>query len=125
MGENTHSALSNLTTDQQKVALTGMKQFYTETTKYLINHLPIDNKRLRDVSFLHPNLRHSEHGEQAIRRLAIMMPTISQEEVALIADEWNVYMAGTVDPDDTDCVEERVDHCCAKCFSREISPRQV
>ena len=36
-----------------------------------------------------------------------MMPTISQEEVALITDEWNVYMAGAVD---TDCAEERLDY---------------
>ena len=110
VGENTHFALSKLTTDQQKVALKGMKQFYMETTKYLINHLPIDNKLLRDVSFLHPNLRHSERGAQVIRKLAIMMLTISQEEVALITDEWNVYMAGAVDTDDTGCAEERVDH---------------
>ena len=33
VGENTRSALSKLTTDQQKVALTGMNQFYVETTK--------------------------------------------------------------------------------------------
>ena len=39
-----------------------------------------------------------------------MLPTISQEKVALITDEWNVYMAGAVDTDDTDCAEERVDH---------------
>ena len=39
-----------------------------------------------------------------------MMPSISQEEVALITDEWNVYMVGAVDADDTDCEEERVDH---------------
>ena len=96
-----------LTTDQQKVALTGMKQFYVETTKQLINHLPINNKLLRDVSFLQSNIRHREHGAQAtcIRRLGIMMPTISQEEVALITDEWNVYMAGAVD---TDCEEETI-----------------
>ena len=31
-----------------------------------------------------------------------MMPVISQEEVALITDERNVYMAGAVD---TDCAE--------------------
>ena len=39
-----------------------------------------------------------------------MLPTISQEKVALITDEWNMYMAGAVDTDDTDCAEERVDH---------------
>ena len=50
-----------------------------------------------------------------------MMPTISQE-VALITDEWNVYMAGAVDTDDTDCAEERVHHYWVKCLSREISP---
>ena len=119
MGENTRSALSKLTTDQQKVALTGLKQFYVETIKYLINHLPIDNKLLRDVSFLHPNLRHSERGAQAIRRLAVMMPTISQEEVPLITDGGNVYMAGAVDADDTDCAEERIDHYWANVFQEK------
>ena len=99
-----------------------MKQFHVETTKYLINHLPIDNKHLRDVSFLHSNLRHSEHGAQAIRRLTVMMSTISQEEVGLITDEWNVYMAGAVDTEDTDCEEERTDHYWPKCLSREILP---
>ena len=34
-----------------------------------------------------------------------MIPTI-----ALITDEWNVYMTGAVNTDDTDCTEERVDH---------------
>ena len=62
---------------------------------------------LRGVSFPHPNLGHSERGAQAIFRLAVMMPTISQEEVALITDEWNVYIAGAVD---TDCAEEILDH---------------
>lgn len=41
VGENAHSGLSKLTTDQQKVAV---KQFYVETWKYLIDHLAIDNK---------------------------------------------------------------------------------
>ena len=35
VGENTPSSLFTLTTDQQKVTITGMKQFYM----YLINHL--------------------------------------------------------------------------------------
>ena len=34
-----------------------MKQFYVGTTKYPVGHLPLDNKLLRDVSFLHPVLR--------------------------------------------------------------------
>ena len=50
-----------------------------------------------------------------------MLPTISQEKVALITDECNVYMAGAVDTDDTDCAEERVDHY-RQNVSREISP---
>ena len=41
VGENAHSGLSKLTTDEQKVAV---KQFYVETWKYLIDHLAIDNK---------------------------------------------------------------------------------
>ena len=48
-----------------------------------------------------------------------MMPTISQEEVGLIADEWNVYIAGAVDTDDTDCAEERVNHYWANVFQEK------
>ena len=50
VGENTRFVLSKLTTDQQKVAFTGMKQFYVEATKYLINHLPTDNKLCIQIS---------------------------------------------------------------------------
>lgn len=51
VGEKTRTALSTskLSSDQQKIPLLGMKQFYLDTTKYLIGHLPIDNKLLRDV----------------------------------------------------------------------------
>ena len=105
VGEKTRSALSKLSSDEQKIPLQGMKQFYADTTKYLAGHLPIDNKVLRDVSFLHPHLRKSDHGAQAIRRIAVMMPTISEEKVALVTDEWKVYQAG-----DTDSTTRRVDH---------------
>ena len=67
IGEKTRTALSKLTTDQQKIALKGMKQFYLDTTKYLIDHLPIDNKLLRHITFLNPLLRDNQPGAQAIR----------------------------------------------------------
>ena len=107
MGEKTRSALSKLPSDQQKKALRGIKQFYVGTTKYRIGHLPIDNKLLRDVSFLHPLLSISQHGTQAIRRVAVIIPTISEEEVALVTDEWKVYSAGDIDADST---TRRADH---------------
>ena len=110
VGEKTRSALSKLSSDQQKIPLQGMKQFYADTTKYL-GHLPIDNKLLRDVSFLHSHLRKSDHGAQAIRRIAVMMPTVSEEEVSLVTDEWKVYQAG-----DTD---SRVDHYWAVVFKEK------
>ena len=44
VGEKTRTALAKLTTDQQKIALKGMKQFYLYTTKYLIDHMPIENE---------------------------------------------------------------------------------
>ena len=47
-----------------------------------------------------PNLIHIDHGLQAICRLAVMIPII-----ALITDEWDVYITGAVDTDETDCAE--------------------
>jgi len=116
VGEKTRSALSKLSHDQQKKALLGMKQFYVDTTKYLIGHLTLDNKLLRDVSFLHPVLRDSKHGAQAIRRLAVMIPTLSEEEVALVTDEWKVYQAGQVDEESA---TRRVDHYWADVFQEK------
>lgn len=115
VGEETRTALSKLTNDQQKIALKGMKQFYLDTTKYLIDHLPIDNKLLRDIAFLHPLLRDSQHGAQAIRRLAAMMPTISEEEVCLVTDEWKVYQEGG----DGDSTTHRIDHYWASVFQEK------
>ena len=55
VGENTGSALSELTTDQQKVALTGTKR------SFLCGDYKVPDQLLRDVFFLHPNVRHSKH----------------------------------------------------------------
>ena len=71
---------------------------------------------MRDVSFLHPVLRDSKHGAQAIRRLAVMMPTLSEEEVALVTDEWKVYQAEQVDEE---CATRRVDHYWADVFQEK------
>ena len=117
VGEKTRTALSKLTTDQQKIVLKGMKQFYLDTTKYLIDHLPIDNKLLRDITFLNPLLRDNQHGAQAIRRLAVIMPTISEEEVCLVTDEWKVYHEGSVI--DSDSTTQRIDHYWASVFQEK------
>ena len=58
-----------------------------DTTTYLVKHLPTYSKLLRDVSFLHPQLRKNDHGIEAVRRIAVLLPTISDEEVALITVE--------------------------------------
>ena len=109
VGEKTRTSLSKLTTDQQKIALKGIKQFYLDTTKYLIDHLPIDNKLLRDITFLNPLLRDNQHGAQAIRRLAVIMPTISEE--------WRVYHEGSVI--DSDSTTQRIDHYWASVFQEK------
>ena len=59
-------------------------------------HLPLDNKLLRDVYVLHLVITDSKHGAQAICRLAVVMPTLSEKEVALVTNEWKVYQAGQV-----------------------------
>ena len=117
VGEKTRTALSKLTNDQQKIALKGMKQFYLDTTKYLLDHLPIDNKFLRDITFLNPLLRDNQPGAQAIRRLAVIMPTISEEEVCLVTDEWKVYHEGSVI--DSDSTTQRIDHYWASVFQEK------
>ena len=94
VGEKTSTALSKLPEDKQKAPLLGMKSFYVDTTTYLVKHLPIDSKLLRDISFLLPQLRKNDRGIEAVRRIAAMLPTVSDEEVALTTDEWKVYQSG-------------------------------
>ena len=96
VGEKTRSARSKLSTEQQK-------KRYEATIisrghyKVSDSHLPINNKLLRDVSFLHPILRDIRYGSQANGRLTVTMPTISDEDVSLVTDKWRVYQAGQVD----------------------------
>ena len=62
-------------------------------------------------SYIHISER--VNGAQAIRRIAVMMPTVS-EEVSLVTDEWKVYQAG-----DTDSTTRRVDHYWAEVFKEK------
>ena len=77
-----------------------------DSTTYLVKHLPTDSKLLRDVSFLHPQLRKNDHDIEAVRGIAVMLPTVSDEEVALVTDEWKVYQSG----DEVVDTSQRVDH---------------
>ena len=45
-----------------------------------------------------------------------MMPTLSEEEVALVTDEWKVYQAGQVDEESA---TRRVDHYWADVFQEK------
>ena len=93
-----------------------------DTMTYLVKHLPIDSKHLRDVSFLHPQLRKNDHGIEAVHRIAVMLPTVSDEEVALITDEWKVLQSGdeVVDTSQRD-TSQRVDHYWASVFQEKSS----
>ena len=54
----------------------------------LLKYLPKDSKLLRDVSFLHPQLRKNDHGIEAVRRIAaVMLPIVPNEEIAQVTDE--------------------------------------
>ena len=97
-----------------------MKGFYVDTTTYLVKHLPIDSKLLRDVSFLHPQLRKNDHDIEAVCRIAVMWPTVSDEEVALITDEWKVYQSG----DEVVDTSQRVDYYWASVFQEKTSQGQ-
>ena len=48
------------------------------------------------VSFLHvlPQLRKNDRGIEAVRKIAVMLPVVSDKEVALITNEWKVYQSG-------------------------------
>ena len=120
VGEKTRTALSKLPEDTLKASLLGMKSFYVDNMMYLVKHLPIGSKLLRDVSFLHPQLGRNDHSIEAVRRIAVMLRTVSDEEVALITYESEMLQSG----DEVVDTSQRVDHYWAIAFQEKSSEDQ-
>lgn len=80
-------------------------KFYETATKYLINNMPVDNKLLKALGCLHPQVRKNSSSVRRILTVAESMPFITPEDLNHVSDEWRKY---ATDEDGIDA-ELRVD----------------
>ena len=89
IGESTRQVLGQLTPDQQKGAMLGMRSFFKATTSYLQSKLPLDNDFLRQLGCLNPLKREKKSTLVSIQSItSALQPAISVSE---LVDEWKVY----------------------------------
>ena len=118
IGEQTRKMLSTLQPNHQKIALSGMRTFFQSTTIYLLNHLPIGDTFVRDLTILHPDMREIDAGDRCIRRIAQSLPQVVKDNhVPLVVDEWKLYRRQEI-PEDWFKTDEagstRIDHYWAR-----------
>ena len=70
--------------------------------------------------YVHRQLGKNDHGIESVRRIAVMLPTVSDEQVALITDEWKMLQSG----DEVVDTSQRVDHYWASVFQEKTSQDQ-
>lgn len=66
-------------------------KFYETATKYLIQNMPLDNKLLKALGCLHPQVRKSSTSARRILTVAQSMPFITQDDLNRVSDEWRKY----------------------------------
>jgi len=87
-------ALKMLRSKQQEGPTMDIDKCYHVSTKYLTNHLPIDNELLRDLAALHPLMHKEDQTSQTIRMTAKKLPQIiRRDDVDRLTDEWDMYHA--------------------------------
>ena len=89
IGDSTRKVLKDLTGDQQRNALLGMRSFFKVTASYLQLKLPLDNALLRQLGCLNPQKREKKSTVLSIQNITnILQPKLSSTEVV---DEWKVF----------------------------------
>ena len=89
IGGSTRKVLMDLTADQEKIALLGMRSFFKATASHLKEKLPLDNELLRQLGCLNPTKSHKQSTVLSIQNIAsVLRPKINSTEVV---DEWKVF----------------------------------
>ena len=90
IGEPTRRELKKLKEDKQKAELLGIRSFFTIVTVFLQSRLPFENKLLRFLSCLNPEMR-SNASLRAIEYVATKL-RIQAADIANVSDEWRLYL---------------------------------
>lgn len=90
-GNDTRKTLLALEDGHQKKLLLNMRAFYQKIAEYLPEHLPLNSNLLKGAQCLHPEVRDQDEAVKYLRILCNSLPSIPDENVSAISDEWKVY----------------------------------
>ena len=112
IGEPTRRELKKLKEDKQKAELLGIRYFFTTVTTFLQSRLPFENKLLKFLSCLNPEMR-SNASLRVIEYVATKL-RIQAADIADVSDEWRLYLhdKDITKPDK----DTRVDHYWRRIF---------
>ena len=75
-----------------------MKDCYVAITKYCLRNFPVHSQFFKNVVCLSPFVREQNWTVNSIGRLAALLPHIvSEQEIAIVKDQWRLYQAETTD----------------------------
>ena len=108
VGEMTTNKLKKMDHGEKKRFYLSVRKFYSTLVKYLITRFPLRNEFIRSVRCLQPQRRTEVTSHASIQQVARMLPSINDEDLAKISDEWRVYQ---IDDDNNGNTEnQRIDH---------------
>ena len=89
IGDATRKALATLQSDKQKHAMLGIRAFFSTTTSYLQQKLPLSNDLLRQLGCLNPKKRDRKSTVTSIESITCaLQPKVNVSEVL---DEWKLF----------------------------------
>jgi hypothetical protein len=133
IGSRTREELRKMSDGQQKQALLAMKTFFEHCGKYLMSHLPFDNKLMKSLRCLSPLYRSSADTLADVRVVvAELSRVLSERDRMVIEDEWVMYRSDpdleddwfSYKTDDGDVLWHRVDHFWRKVFELRDSSQK-
>ena len=89
IGDNTRKALRELSPDQQKKFMLGIRSFFSTAVSYFQEKLPLCNQLLRQLGCMNPAKRKKESTVLSIQHLATtLQPNLNDTD---IVDEWKAF----------------------------------
>ena len=99
IGGDTQKTLLDVDKAKQKMQKLEMLQFYKAVTSFLQTRLPLNDKLVRSMQCLHPEVRGEERAQKLMRELCTALPTIDDGDISRVTDEWKLYRAENIKQD--------------------------
>ena len=93
IGLPTRQALNDVkNSGMQKQCYLGIRPFFTETLTYMQKSLALRNPLTEALTCLHPAEKAKITSVEKIRKVGDSLPCIKPEELAVLTDEWRIYV---------------------------------